>query len=264
MKVVREESLLQRRIAAAKMISLDWFATYNKQIIAAICAIITVSFFLLPLMRLTNRGRLDYLQIQNAFTNWDSQTKHDPALFKPLRDSLARNPELSTKFGTSIAQRLLSLGEIKLADEYAQAALKRTKTLLSPYHIHFSQNTLLISQGQMKRALELAYQLKKTMEEDELLWKDKEYSLQAGRTLYAYNLLRIASLEREIGSKQRENAAWDEILRSAGWAGAAPHPKTHDPLAFKAIAENYQVGEVSLLDYIQQRKREINLSDGES
>ena len=29
MKVVREESLLQRRIVAAKMMSLDWFTTHH-------------------------------------------------------------------------------------------------------------------------------------------------------------------------------------------------------------------------------------------
>ena len=29
MKVVREESLLQRRTVAAKMMSLDWFTTHN-------------------------------------------------------------------------------------------------------------------------------------------------------------------------------------------------------------------------------------------
>ncbi|HEY2810172.1 MAG TPA: hypothetical protein VGJ00_02125 [Rhabdochlamydiaceae bacterium] len=253
-KNTHRDALSEGRVALAKLMTTQWFAAHGKQFFLALCAVAALCVFLFPWMRrYSNAGRSEYSQIEAAFSNWIVQGTHDPALFKKISDPISRHPELGVKFGTLIAQRLLSLGETKLAFEYAQAALKRTKALLCPYHALFSQNTLLISGGQLKEALASSYQLKKTLEEDEALWTHQGQA-GGGRALYAYNLVRIASLEREAGSYAGESAAWEEVMRCAGWGEYASRPKTYDPEAFKMVAENFQSGEVSLLDYIHQRK----------
>ena len=251
------ESLPEGRLALAKMMTPHWFVEQGKHILIASAAIAALLFFLFPLSKRFSSGRADYLKAETAFSTWAAQEKHDLALFKQVSDPLARHPELAAKFGTLIAQRLLTLGETKLAESYAQAALKRTHALLSPYHALFSENTLRISQGRLQEALEAAYQLKNRMAQDDVLWTNSGHATKGGRALYAYNLLRIASLERETGSKNGEKAAWDEILYNAGWEGQTAHSKTYDPEAFKILAENFQTGDVSLVDFIQQRKKEL-------
>jgi hypothetical protein len=251
------ESLPEGRLALAKMMTPHWFVEHGKHILTASVAIAALLFFLLPLSKRFTSGRADYLKAETAFSTWAAQEKHDLALFKQVSDPLARHPELAAKFGAMIAQRLLTLGETKLAESYAQAALKRTHALLSPYHALFSENTLLISQGRLQEALEAAYQLKNRMAQDDVLWTNDKYSTKGGRTLYAYNLLRIASLEREVGSQNGERAAWDDILHNAGWEGRTTQAKTYDPEAFKILAENFQTGDVSLVDFIHQRKKEL-------
>jgi hypothetical protein len=133
----------------------------------------------------------------------------------------------------------------------------RPKTLLPPYYAYFSQNTQLVSQGRWSEALSGARQLKKTMENDEGLWKERKSFLQTGRALFAYNLLRIASLERQVGFKEGELTAWDEVLSNAGWKTNEIQPKTYDPETFEQIAKNFQSGEVSLFEYIEQRQKQL-------
>jgi hypothetical protein len=256
MKATQHESLPDGRVALAKMMTMHWIGEHGKQILSAALTIAIVLFLLFFLgKRFMGSDRSDYLKADAAFSTWVAQEKHDPGLFKQLSDPLVRYPELGAKFGTLIAQRLLTLGETKLAHEYAQAALARTKALLSPCHSLFSQNTLIISQGKFKEALEAAYHLKSIMAEDSALWANDKYPLRSGRVLYAYNLIRIASLEREAGTKEGEIAAWEEVMRCAGWGARPPHPKTYDPEAFKTISQNFQSGEVSLWEYIQQRTK---------
>jgi hypothetical protein len=255
MRVKGHESLAEGRAALAKMMTAHWFVEHGKQFVYAAVAIAVLMVFLFSWNKRFTGNRSDYLKMQAAFSTWAAQEKHDLVLFKEVSEPLNRHPELAAKFGTLIAQRLLVLGEAKLAQEYGQAALKRTKALLCPYHAQFSQNTLLISQGRLKEALEAAYGLKTQMTSDEALWKVKNHPLTAGRALFAYNLLRIASLEREAGSLEGEKAAWDEVLRNSGWDAKAGGSPTYDPEAFKMLSENFQSGEVSLLDYINQRKK---------
>ena len=257
MRAKGHESLSEGRAALAKMMTAHWFIEHGKQFGYAAAAIIVLMFFLFSWNKRFTGNRSDYLKMQTAFSTWASQDKHDLALFKEVSEPLDRHPELAAKFGTLIAQRLLVLGEAKLAQEYGQAALKRTKALLCPYHALFSQNTLLISQGRLKEALEAAHGLKRQMASDEAMWKDKNHALAAGRALFAYNLLRIASLEREAGSFEGEKAAWDEVLCNAGWDSKVGQSSTYDPEAFKILSDNFQSGDVSLLDYINQRKKEL-------
>ena len=180
-------------------------------------------------------------------------------MFKKLEKPLNRTPELQAKFGALVAQHFLTINDPKRAEKFAKQSWKRTGDLLSPYYADFSHTSLLISQRKFPEALDAAHQLKTKMAEDTHFWDSRDKMIRSGGILYAYNLVRIATLEREIGSPSGELAAWDELLSNAGWTSAAPTSKMFDPEAYSLLQNIFQDGKISLQDYILQRREELSL-----
>src|SRR5580700_10398436 len=137
-------------------------------------------------------------------------------------------------------------------DAYAKFDLINSQELTSPYYARFSQNTLTISQGKYAQALEEAKSLKTDLEKDDAFWEGRDKFVRSGTILYAYNLLRIATLEKELGSKEGELKAWEELVQHAGWKGEPVNMKMYDPDAYALLKQNFSQGDVSLLDYIEQ------------
>jgi hypothetical protein len=253
-----EEQLPIGRAALAKALCAEWISEHSKTILLSFVTLILLSFCLFQLAgKLSTGKKSDYLEVQNAFGAWVSQETQDHKLLKNLEKPLSRHPELQAKFGTQIAQRLLSLGDVHKADVYAKAALVRSQDLTSPYYSRFSRNTLIISQGKYLDALEEAKRLKSDLEKDDAFWERQDKFVRSGTVLYAYNLVRIASLERQLGSKEGELKAWDELVQNAGWKDSPTNLKTYDPDAYALLAQNFTQGDISLLDFIEQRKREL-------
>jgi len=253
-----KEQLPIGRAALAKVLCADWITDHGKTILLSFITLIALAFFLFQLMGKFSTGKKsDYLEVQKAFTAWVSQETEDHNLLKSLEKPLSRHPELQAKFGNQIAQRLLSLGDVNKADAYARAALSRSQDLTSPYYSRFSRNTLMISHGKYLEALEEAKRLKTDLERDDAFWESRDKFVRSGTILYAYNLVRIASLERQLGSKEGELKAWEELVQNAGWKSLPANMKTYDPEAYALLAQNFTQGDVSLLDYIEQRKKEL-------
>jgi hypothetical protein len=253
------EQLPIGRAALAKVICADWITEHSKKILLSCITLILVAFFLFQLLGKFSIGKKsDYLEVQKAFNVWVSQETQDHKLLKNLEKPLSRHPELQAKFGNQIAQRLLSFGDVNKADIYAKAALIRSQDLTSPYYSRFSRNTLVISQGNYLEAIEEAKSLKIDLEKNDAFWEGRDPFAPSGTILYAYNLVRIASLERQLGSKEGELKAWDELVRNAGWKDQPSNMKTYDPEAYALLAQNFTQGDISLLDYIEQRKKELS------
>jgi hypothetical protein len=254
-----EEHLPIGRAALAKALCADWISEHAKTILLSFITVIAISFCLFQLTgKFLTGKKSDYLEVQNAFSAWVSQEAQDHKLLKNLEKPLSRHPELQAKFGNQIAQRLLSLGDVNKADVYAKAALMRSQDLTSPYYNRFSRNTLIISQGKYPEALEEAKQLKVDLEKDDAFWEGRDEFVRSGTILYAYNLVRIASLERQLGSKEGELKAWEELVQNAGWKDQPTNKKTYDPEAYDLLTQNFTQGDVSLLDFIEQRKKELS------
>lgn len=130
----------------------------------------------------------------------------------------------------------------------------RTHSLTSSYYTRFSNTTKCIAAGNYRSALKEAQQLKADLEQDLAFWNKRDKLVKSGTVLYAYNLIRIAALERQVGSVQGELAAWDEFLHNSGWNKQPKNPLTYDPDAYALLASNFQDGKASLLDFIQERK----------
>jgi hypothetical protein len=252
------EQLTIGRAALAKSFCADWITENSKTILLSLLTLILLAFLLFQLVSRFSPGKKsDYLEVQKAFNMWVAQEAQDHKLLKNLEKPLKRHPELQAKFGNQIAQRLLSLGEVAKADVYAKAALVRSQDLTSPYYSRFSRNTLAISQGKYTEALEEAKLFKIDIEKDDAFWESRDPVVRSGTILYAYNLVRIASLQRQLGSKEGELQAWEELVRNAGWKSQPANLKTYDPAAYALLEQNFTQGDITLLDYIEQRKKEL-------
>ncbi len=254
-----KEQLPIGRAAFAKAFCAEWISGHSKAILVSFLTLIVLSFCLSQVAgKFLTGKKSDYLEVQKAFTAWAAEGNQDPIIPKSLAKPLSHHPELETKFGTHIAQRLVTLGEVKNSGRLASAAIHRSHELLSPYYERFSRNTLTITQGKYALALNEAKSLRTDLEKDDAFWDSRDKTARSGSVLYAYNLLRIAALERQLGSKEGELAALDELIGNAGWKDRPVNLKTYDPDAYALLAQNFKQGDVSLLDYIEQRKIALN------
>ena len=252
-KLKSEDPLPFGRAALAKIFFLDRSMNRSKIAIYACSGIFVAMLAMYQFGRFEGKSPSAYREANAMYAKW-----RDPQAFNKLEKLVSSHPELQTKFGGLIAQRLLSTGETKRATAYMTKALERAQGLISPYYTRFSETTLLIANGKFMIALKEAKQLKSDLEKDAFLWEQMDSQKRSGGLLYAYNLIRIAALERELGSKEGEKAAWEEILCNAGWSKVEEPVKTYDPKAYATLARNFQSGSFSLLDYIKQRKKELD------
>ncbi len=247
------------RVAFAKAFCSDWVAANHKVAIASLGTLVVLAFCLFQLTgRLLGKHKSDYFELNKAFSAWVADESHSLKILRSLERPLREHPEVEAKFGTHIAQRMLALGDVKRADRYGSAALQRAHNMTSSYYERFSRNSLAISKGQFKLALEEALRFKDELELDDAFWEGKDKFIRSGTVLYAYNLMRIAALQREIGSKEGELKAWQELIKNSGWKESPVYNKTYDPEAYSLLAQNFSQGDVSLLEYIEQRCKELN------
>lgn len=234
--------------------SIDWIKTHLSSSVAISVVIIGSVWVLSKTIRIDNQA--DYLKADLTYQNWDGSKNR--ALSK-LQKIIQQHPELHSKYDGGIAQKLLSSSENSLANRYASAVWKRIK-YISPYHTTFSECSLLIADGKYEQALLKSKELKLALEKDEDFWLKKSELVRHGCILYAFNLLRIATLENVAGTPSGELSAWRELKESAGWLGSQYACKRYDPEAYTLIQENFQNQDISLLDYINHREVLLSIS----
>ncbi len=133
---------------------------------------------------------------------------------------LKRHPELHPKYDRMLAMTFLAQRNTSRGIPYAKAPLEHLSADLSSFYKKYAQTSLLIAEKRYTEAYSEAQNLYAQLQDNEV------YS-----TLQAMNLLRIVSLEKEMGT---ESNAWDEL-------------KTHP--AYASIASLFQEGELSLEDW---------------
>jgi hypothetical protein len=116
----------------------------------------------------------------------------------------SQSPSLKTRFQATLAQNLMAKGEWNHSVNYAEAALVDTGKIQPQLFTEFSQISLDIGQKKYKQALDRSIQLKEQLATQEA----PSYSILA-----AYNLLRIALLQQEVGDAQSELNALSDYNR---------------------------------------------------
>jgi hypothetical protein len=228
--------------------SLDWMKSHLS-VVVGVSAVLMIGMMAVSKW-VKGDPQIDYLAAEAAYNHWEGSKGEQ---FTKLQKIIRKHPELHAKYDGAIAQKLLSSSEGGLASSYGKAVLKRMGDF-SPYHKDFSYGSLMVADQQYAEALQSAKALKSAMDADEAFWKKKSVVVRHGCILYAYNLLRIAMLEKTAGTPAGELSAWRDLKENAGWHGTQPTSKTYDPEAYLLIQENFQNQEVSLLDYIKYRE----------
>jgi hypothetical protein len=136
----------------------------------------------------------------------------------------------------------------------------RAPVLYSDYYKRYTINTNLITKQHYEQALQEAKQFKHDLSEDALFWQTRDKMIKSGTMLYAYNLIRIAALERALGSVEGELSAWNELIAHAGWEGDPKNPHTYDPDAYSLITQHFHQGSVSLQQFVLERKKLLEQS----
>ncbi|MFS8564349.1 MAG: hypothetical protein LVR00_08635 [Rhabdochlamydiaceae bacterium] len=233
---------------------VDWFSSRVNLIVVGSLGLLALLIAGGPLINWAKGGsQLDYIQAESVCSNWEV-TKDGLAQLQKL---MHKHPELHQKYDSVIAQKFLSSSQSGLAATYASATLKRIGEF-SPYYTKFATGSLMIAEGHLKEALEDAKNLKMQLAVDNSFWSQKSQIAPHGSLLYAYNLLRIATLEKELGSPEGELAAWKELKQNAGWGENKIISQMYDPEAYFLIQQNFKKQDISLLDYINHREAIIS------
>jgi hypothetical protein len=184
----------------------------------------------------------DYLNAARFFSQTCGEGSDREEALIQLQAIMARHQELHPKYDGALAQSLLNHHKPGVAKGYAYSIATRVRDE-SSYAKKFTDATFLIAEGTYQKALEESLQLKIDLEREGLAEQKLE-------TLYAYNLLRIAMLQQEVGSAKEEILAWDELHRHLPTRGAEDGERS----AYRQLMENFHRGSITLTDYINARK----------
>lgn len=131
----------------------------------------------------------------------------------------------------------------------------RIEGLSSPYYAEFAQGSSFIEKKQWEKALKVTRAIRENMKGDSAFWNHQDLLVRSGSVLYLYNLLRLVSLERKVGSPEGELAAVDELLASIERSEAPM--EFLDKEACAMVSSAFRDGTLSLSDYLHERKEEV-------
>ena len=198
----------------------------------------------------TQEAEKDFFQAQTNFTQFeqDAATPHSSIAttnLEQLQEIMKRHPELKAKYEGSLAQTLLITKETALAQPFIDDIFTRTQPDHLELYKNYTQTSLLIGQGKYGDALQNAIQLKSTLDQQQNQ-QENQQEKSKNSVLYFFNLVRMAILYEQLGQPQEELKTWNEIQNQMG----------RSPVLLSANGA-YQVGNVSLEQYIEERKHSL-------
>ncbi len=143
------------------------------------------------------------------------------------------NSNLAFKNDAVFVQQLIEGKTSRELDPYISRVFKRVGGLTG-YYEDFSKTSILIKNKDYQAALEAAKKLKQTLGPNHASF------------LYAYNLLRIASLEKEVGSPQEELRAIEDLQNSAQ--------------SYSFLEKSFKDQSISISEYLQERKKLLKIA----
>jgi hypothetical protein len=224
----------------------DFFAEYGNRVFYVIIALLALFFLIFRYTGSQEAQAIgDYISADSNLTKFRatpaSEILNPDGPFETLTNIIARHPELHQKYDGLIAQILVAKGQPQIADSFANPTFNRIEKDHLPLYLDYAKASLLSSKGLYEEALKSSLTLK------EQLSKVKEDSHD--ETLKAYNLLRIAFLNQQLGHEQDEKLAWKEF---DSWVKSASQDLQGKKI-WASLQSNFQQGGISLVDYIKIR-----------
>ena len=185
----------------------------------------------------------DFFQAQAAFTQFQKESiasANAAALgdLEQLDAIMKRHPEIKPKYEGPLAQTLLITGNVPQALTFAEDIFTRTQPDYLQLYQDYSRTSLLIGAGHYAEALPQSLQLKDSLD---------KLDANGNPILYVYNLIRLAMLYQETGQPNEELKMWEELQNQPGRLEAV--------LATNHV---FRIGQASLNQYIEQRKKALN------
>lgn len=206
--------------------------------------------FATKLERKTNRAEEDYVAAEVSFTKWEHLLGNSEKNFVKLKQLVKKHPELQTHYDPLIAQTLLTTPSPKDATPFIERTLARTH---QSYYGDYARTSLKISEKKYQEALNEALKLKEKMEADDRFWEKSQ-----GRcALFAFNLMRIATLSEQLEYKDLEIKTWEEIKYYGGWDTRQSKNELIGQEGFEQLLNHFSVHETTLLDYIKAREAQL-------
>lgn len=184
----------------------------------------------------SNQAEKDFILAKEAVQSLKNPEKEASSL-ATLQTILSARTDLQAKYDGIVGQTLLTQGKTEEAKPYIERTFNRVKQEASPFDQDFAKTSLLIAEGHLNEALKNAYLLKDKMLE----------AASPSSTLFAFNLIRIAFLEKAAQNPAAEQKAWSELKTM----GQPSHPikiKAHE---LNKVMTHFDDEGASLKDYIK-------------
>lgn len=152
-------------------------------------------------------------------------------------DKINQNyPELQPKYDGMMGQLYLINGDLSYSEKINQRVTQRTGNDQYLNQHDLTKTTYNIAKGNYKEALAEAKALQGKLSADE-------------KTTLAYNVLRMAMLQQELGDVAAEREIWDL------WKTLSQQPNNSE--SFALVADRFKEGDFTLTEYINERNRVI-------
>lgn len=179
---------------------------YQKPISYALIALILGVVLLYRLLAgQTAKAEIDYIHLSESsavLNNPDSSFEKRQTALNEMHALLDQYPQVQAKYDGMIAQQLLIEKKFEEATPLIDRTFSRVASTASPYDIAYAKTSLLLAEGKTDEGLKEAYLLRQKMLEE-----IKPF----GGVLFAFNLIRITLLEKQLQHNDLELKAWNEL-----------------------------------------------------
>lgn len=239
----------EKKLASTISLEASFFSCHWRKIIYGIATILVLVLGICLFFFNTGHSEQNYLKAEMDFQQYLLSGSSDHAHFEHLQGILRQSPLLLQKYQALLAQELTKRGEWDQAQPYVTATIEGAVQIQPLLFEEYSQASLLIGQKKYKQALDISKNLNQILSTGFYEQNHSEYTL-----LGAYNLLRIASLEQEVGTPAQELQAWIDYKNFITKNKQYLRENSNSSDIFSPLQNNFLEGNVSLNDYITHRE----------
>ncbi len=193
---------------------------------------------------LSSSSSTHYLESKQLFGGWEQNPISNIESYQSLKTAIASSLVLKEKMSTDLLTYSLMHQEPDLAQNVLQDILRRVGSSAS-YHLSFTKTSMLMSRHEWENALNEALILHENLTKQ----TSQSSSIESvGKQLMAYNLFRIAFLQKQLSFYEQEQntlSALKDLLKEI------PNEWSQSP----------RNQGFSLLDYVSLRQQQLKAND---
>lgn len=199
------------------------------------------------------RAESDYVALLTLPTD-EKSPENMTKILNNLEGMIKKHPELHAKYDEQVAQILIAQGKFQEAVPFVTKNSYATPEDESlSFYKQFSDATLSLEKDQPKVALRQALELKQKMLDEAVAAHANDIPRKFGDALFAYNLLRIATIQEKLGDKEGERSAWQEWKKYSALDSVLINPQVFQQLNNQLLENN-----LSLTAYIKLREEKLS------